>query len=117
MRLYIQESDRQVRVYGLTPQTPENTPALEQQGADGANGVAGGQQQQPRGLAAIPLLCAAASESRQAYLRRLANTRPAQAWWMRQEVRLNCCFGINSTGVFTASHCFFAEFLSRVTSL
>lgn len=79
MRLYIQESDRQVRVYGLTPMTPDNTPALENNSSSSA------QQHQPRGLAAIPLLCAAASESRQAYLRRLANTRPEQAWWNRQE--------------------------------
>lgn len=79
MRLYVTESDRQVRVYGLTPQTPENTPALEQGQSSGTN------QPQPRGLAAIPLLCAAASESRQAYLRRLANTRLEQAWWSRQE--------------------------------
>jgi len=82
MRLYVQESDRQVRVYGLTPQTPENTPALEAPLPDSA---ASQQQQQPRGLAAIPLLCAAASESRQAYLRRLDNTRLEQAWWGRQE--------------------------------
>ena len=36
-----------------------------------------------RGLAAIPLLCAAASEQRGAYLRRL-QTAPT-AWWRRQE--------------------------------
>jgi len=82
MRQYIAESDRQVRVYGMTPsQTPENTPALEQ----GQSPAQTQQQPQPRGLAAIPLLCAAASESRQAYLRRLANTRIEQAWWSRQE--------------------------------
>jgi len=80
MRMYIQESDRQVRVYGLTPQTPENTPAIEQQPSGSP-----AHQPQPRGLAAIPLLCAAASESREAYLRRLASTRLEQAWWGRQE--------------------------------
>jgi hypothetical protein len=86
MRLYIQESDRQVRVYGLTPQTPENTPALENgTGTGGGSGSSTFPQAQPRGLAAIPLLCAAASESRQAYLRRLANTPASQAWWSRQE--------------------------------
>lgn len=84
MRLYIAESERQVRVYGLTPQTPENTPALENN-VPGSGSNTQQQQQQPRGLAAIPLLCAAASESRNAYLRRLANTRPEQAWWSRQE--------------------------------
>lgn len=84
MQAYIQESERQVRVYGVTAQTPQNTPALENN--DTENGGSGQpQQQQPRGLAAIPLLCAAASESRQAYLRRLANTSAEQAWWKRQE--------------------------------
>jgi acyl-CoA-binding protein len=104
MRLYLEESDRQVRVYGTTttltssnedhhrnPQTltPENTP---QDGIHNSNHNSNHhhismqqRQQQPRGLAAIPLLCAAASESRQAYLRRLANTRLEQAWWNRQE--------------------------------
>ena len=87
MRLYVQESDRQLRVYGSQPiyrqqqqqQTPQNTPALLQ------NGRTQQQQRQPRGLAAIPLLCAAASESRHAYLRRLANTSNDQGWWGRQE--------------------------------
>ena len=85
MRQYVAESDRQVRVYGLTPQTPENTPALDRGGQGQLQGQGQSQQPQPRGLAAIPLLCAAASESRQAYLRRLANTRIEQAWWSRQE--------------------------------
>jgi acyl-CoA-binding protein len=84
MRLYIQESDRQVRVYGLTPQTPETTPSIEN-GATASTTNNNTNSQQPRGLAAIPLLCAAASESRQAYLRRLSNTRLEQAWWSRQE--------------------------------
>jgi len=80
MRLYLQESERQVRVYGMSnTATPQTTPAIEQER------TVPQQQQQPRGLAAIPLLCAAASESRQAYLRRLANTLPEQAWWTRQE--------------------------------
>jgi acyl-CoA-binding protein len=38
-----------------------------------------------RGLAAIPLLCAAASEQRSAYLRRLQTTSYPNAWWKRQE--------------------------------
>ena len=87
MRSYIHESDRQLRVYGTQQssvgQTPENTPAIENGTTNNSNSNNGGEQ--PRGLAAIPLLCAAASESRQAYLRRLANTRVDQAWWARQE--------------------------------
>lgn len=79
MRLYLQESDRQLRVYGSdngavsTAQTPQNTPNVN----------TGSSASQPRGLAAIPLLCAAASESRQAYLTRLAHT--SSSWWSRQE--------------------------------
>jgi len=101
MRLYLQESDRQARVYGhqqpLTlpenpqqaqqqeqQQTPLNTPAARLEDSNDSS-TAEQEQQRPRGLAAIPLLCAAASESRQAYLRRLANTRAEQAWWGRQE--------------------------------
>lgn len=82
MRLYIQECDRQVRMYGSTSQTPQNTPSL----TGGNNGNhAGGSGSAPRGIAAIPLLCAAASESRPAYLRRLTNTLIENAWWSRQE--------------------------------
>ena len=93
MRLYIQESERQVRVYGSMQDASASRNALENsQDADAhANGSVVGASSssttnvQPRGLSAIPLLCAAASESRSAYLRRLANTQPHQAWWSRQE--------------------------------
>lgn len=89
MRLYVQESDRQVRVYGTSaiPSSPD-TPQSRMLGSDGTPSTttaSSASANQPRGLAAIPLLCAAASESRQAYLRRLAQTRPEQAWWSRQE--------------------------------
>lgn len=93
IRLYHQEADRQVRVYGGGLVTTTASGTMNGIGGSFHNGGAPhvGQQpqdatpQQPRGLAAIPLLCAAASESRQAYLRRLANTRLEQAWWRRQE--------------------------------
>lgn len=78
MSLYIQESERQIRVYGATALL--SPPAIE-----AAPESTGGPQPQPRGLAAIPLLCAAASESRAAYLRRLGNTQTHMAWWSRQE--------------------------------
>ena len=57
------------------PNTPMSTPARggvesEDQGDDGVLLC-------PRGLAAIPLLCAAASESRSAYLARLQVTHPS----------------------------------------
>jgi len=85
MQLYLQEADRQIRVYGISgtsslPQTPQSTPAI-----DGGNDSSFASASQPRGLAAIPLLCAAASESRQAYLRRLAQTTTPNSWWSRQE--------------------------------
>jgi hypothetical protein len=90
MRLYCQEADRQVRVYGLvtvsassaSSMTPVNTPAAS---TPQPSQFEQSSSQQPRGLAAIPLLCAAASESRQAYLRRLGQTPLRQAWWRRQE--------------------------------
>lgn len=79
MQNYIQESERQVRVYGhssaalpssVTPPTPNtnSSPSVSS-----------------RGLAAIPLLCAAASEQRTAYLRRVQSTQVSNAWWRRQE--------------------------------
>lgn len=87
MRLYCQEADRQVRVYGLSSATasltPVNTPAASQ--SQSQQSQVPSPERQPRGLAAIPLLCAAASESRQAYLRRLSQTALRQAWWKRQE--------------------------------
>jgi acyl-CoA-binding protein len=85
MRMYVAESDRQIRVYGTSSTlTPENTPRGTLTDGGGTSSPSASASQ-PRGLAAIPLLCAAASESRQAYLRRLAQTRPEQAWWNRQE--------------------------------
>ena len=81
IRLYMQEADRQIRVYGGALASPVNGGSTPHSNGSGMSPP----QQQPRGLAAIPLLCAAASESRQAYLRRLANTRLEQAWWRRQE--------------------------------
>lgn len=90
IQLYLQEADRQTRVYGgglvTTNMMNGSFDGGTNASAAGGNGAGGDAlPQQPRGLAAIPLLCAAASESRQAYLRRLANTRLEQAWWRRQE--------------------------------
>lgn len=83
MRLYLSEADRQIRVYGnLTPQTPQATPSTSN---GNPNGAPINMMDTPRGLAAIPLLCAAAAESRPAYLRRLAQTPYENAWWKRQE--------------------------------
>ena len=137
MSLYIQECDRQLRVYGNSistvkksslpspgpgHRTPNNTPAGNKNrnsdqhnssvdpndppdsntndGSSGGTGVTGnnvgnggnggtnggnGVLLTPRGLAAVPLLCAAASESRSAYLARLAKTPLHQGWWSKQE--------------------------------
>ena len=70
------------------PSTPQNTPAgenvnqndgnnMNNDQADDDNGGDNGVLLCPRGLAAIPLLCAAASESRSAYLARLQVTHPS----------------------------------------
>jgi acyl-CoA-binding protein len=96
MKLYLQEADRQLRVYGSVgngismstdsggsggaPQTPQTTPNTTNNGSGNSTS-----SNTPRGLAAIPLLCAAAAESRQAYLRRLSQTPLDAAWWKRQE--------------------------------
>mmetsp|Transcript_13620 Transcript_13620/g.34250 ORF Transcript_13620/g.34250 Transcript_13620/m.34250 type:complete len:365 (-) Transcript_13620:245-1339(-) len=89
MRLYLQEADRQLRVYGSAVAPIPSTPTMSR---TPQSTPAGGQESQalpssptPRGLAAIPLLCAAAAESRQAYLRRLSATTLETAWWLRQE--------------------------------
>ena len=83
MRNYLQECDRQMRVYGTTPQTPHTTPNVRN--ASNSPNSGGNGTTVPRGLAAIPLLCAAALESRPAYIRRLAQTPQESAWWRRQE--------------------------------
>ena len=61
--------------------TPQNTPAPNSNNRGEGNGAndEGGSNVLlcPRGLAAIPLLCAAASESRSAYLARLQVTHPS----------------------------------------
>ena len=109
MSAYVAESDRQIRVYGSSssvnghgnPQTPNNNntrslpndpsngPSTQQQGssAGGNNNSSSNNvnNNTPRGIAAIPLLCAAASESRPAYLRRLSRTTLETSWWSRQE--------------------------------
>ena len=86
MRLYVQESDRQLRVYGTSnPQTPETTPNVNNSNSTGNTSNGNSQDNIPRGLAAIPLLCAAAAESRPAYLRRISQTPIDSAWWGRQE--------------------------------
>lgn len=86
MNAYILEADRQLLVYGTSSgHTPKNTPEDDNTSA-GRSGTSGSVLLTPRGLAAIPLLCAAASESRQSYLNRLNSTTNADnGWWMRQE--------------------------------
>ena len=102
MSAYLVEADRQLKIYGhsdassfepsSTMQTPMNTPA------DTTTAPSTGDDQSqasvgtgtvlltPRGLAAVPLLCAACSETRTSYLQRLASTgSPANGWWRKQE--------------------------------
>lgn len=70
-----QQQQRQRPGTPQQPGTPQNTPH------DGEPEVL----LCPRGLAAIPLLCAAASESKSAYLARLQMTRTENGWWAKQE--------------------------------
>eukprot|EP00529_Nitzschia_sp_RCC80_P020812 CAMPEP_0113456556 /NCGR_PEP_ID=MMETSP0014_2-20120614/8949_1 /TAXON_ID=2857 /ORGANISM="Nitzschia sp." /LENGTH=381 /DNA_ID=CAMNT_0000348015 /DNA_START=122 /DNA_END=1267 /DNA_ORIENTATION=+ /assembly_acc=CAM_ASM_000159 len=115
MRLYLQEADRQVRMYGskttngaellssastnggMKPPPPQSSSTAAGSGASNGNGTSASNSSTnaansnnnnsntPRGLAAIPLLCAAAAESRPAYIRRLSQTQLETAWWQRQE--------------------------------
>ena len=84
MKLYLQESDRQIRVYGSSSKQATNGPsAIRSSSASIASEDS--TVSTPRGIAAIPLLCAAAGESRTAYLRRISQTPSDAAWWARQE--------------------------------
>lgn len=94
MRHYMSEAERQMRVYGTYSSNNNNGGDPSALGtnaayAHGENNGSAPQEQFPRqpsrGLAAIPLLCAAASEHRTAYLRRLQMTPVQSAWWRRQE--------------------------------
>lgn len=87
MRAYILEADRQIAVYGTASSTtPTNTPEDNNNSETGSTTTTS-VLLTPRGLAAVPLLCAAASESRPAYLARLENNFRSNecGWWMRQE--------------------------------
>jgi len=74
-----------------TPGTPQNTPHYNNNNGSSSPNNNNNKNDQgvllcPRGLAAIPLLCAAAAESRSAYLARLQVTAPSNGWWAKQEV-------------------------------
>jgi len=110
---YVHEADRQLLVY-LTAQqpphtsspttTPRNTPDERRKhhtnnGGKEQGSCGYGSQQStaslaltPRGLGAVPLLCAATSETRCAYLKRLESSAAAvssgtfsEEWWRKQE--------------------------------
>jgi hypothetical protein len=109
MRNYLTEAERQIRVYGgiasnsqssLLSSTgsnnggdPEFTSSAHQQNhadsssrnAPNSNTTNASSSAASRGLAALPLLCAAAAEPRTQYVRRLQTTPYSAAWWRRQE--------------------------------
>ncbi len=93
MTAYILEADRQLLVYGTldgnsSNNTAQNIPQEDddQYSRSARSGASGSVLLTPRGLAAIPLLCAAASESRKSYLNRLQSTSQIESgWWTRQE--------------------------------
>eukprot|EP00978_Attheya_sp_CCMP212_P016685 scaffold43944_cov59-Attheya_sp.AAC.11 len=112
MARYVAEANRQLLVYGtteslstassssfnnnkqhpynndttVTPSLTPTTPAhhVSSSSGNGAGG-SGDELLTPRGLAAVPLLCAATAETRVAYLARLSQTLPDHGWWARQE--------------------------------
>jgi len=84
MLAYIAEADRQIRVYGSTAANPQ-TPHSTLNGNTAERPSAPATPTTPRGLAALPLLCAASAESRSAYVRRLQQTSAPMGWWQRQE--------------------------------
>lgn len=97
MTAYIVEADRQLLVHGTAlvsssspTTTPRNTPN-ETHAKDECSQQSNSVLLTPRGLAAVPLLCAAASENRRSYLQRLGSTATscegafAKGWWKRQE--------------------------------
>ena len=100
MNLYLQESDRQIRVYGSvgTTNTSGETNSTNTSSSNNSQNSNNNSDETPRGLAAIPLLCAAAAESRGAYLRRLSQTPIEAAWWGRQEPL--CCDTLGSSSTF-----------------
>lgn len=98
MKMYLQEADRQLKIYGTSAApiphqktnrgsitTPPNSRTPQTTPSNDNNNNTLPSSPTPRGLAAIPLLCAAASESREAYMRRLSQTSLETAWWVRQE--------------------------------
>lgn len=89
MTAYILEADRQLLVYGTSsvPGAKHATASASAEEDAGSKSVMSGSVLlTPRGLAAIPLLCAAASETRKSYLKRMnSTTSMANGWWSRQE--------------------------------
>lgn len=102
MTAYILEADRQLLVYGtisaenskhqrtahanVNGNVTEEDNYSRRSGRSATSGTAGSVLLTPRGLAAIPLLCAAASEKRKSYLTRLNSTSQIESgWWSRQE--------------------------------
>lgn len=87
MAAYILEADRQLVVYGTVASDPDTKHAtVTEEDSASKSAMSGSVLLTPRGLAAIPLLCAAASETRKSYLKRMnSTTNMASGWWARQE--------------------------------
>ena len=77
MAAYIMEADRQIQLYGSST-TMQETDAMSTASSTTSTSVF----LTPRGLAAVPLLCAAAAEPRKAFLSRTSSHRK---WWQKQE--------------------------------
>lgn len=77
MAAYMTEADRQMQMYGSSMALQE-VDAMSAASSTTSTSVL----LTPRGLAAVPLLCAAAAEPRKAFLSRTSSHR---RWWQKQE--------------------------------
>mmetsp|Transcript_30435 Transcript_30435/g.69678 ORF Transcript_30435/g.69678 Transcript_30435/m.69678 type:complete len:279 (-) Transcript_30435:110-946(-) len=87
MSRYISECDRQIRVYGTysPPPPPSSPPSRRTPPSTPAPSDSTSSPLTPRGIAAVPLISAAASESQLHYMDRMAVTIHTNGWWSRQE--------------------------------
>jgi len=105
MKSYLNEASRQSKIYGTPHPHPHDSQYCHRESSnhndssdthtrnnnhmddnDNHSSSCESPSLTPRGLAAIPLLCAAASETRPLYLARMRSTQsPSNGWWRRQE--------------------------------
>ena len=89
MTRYVEECNRQIRIYGDASKQQQDSHNYSQSKASSTSGkYTDGNGSLPRGIAAVPLLCAAATESLDAYKLRAGTanvSRNNTSWWRQQE--------------------------------